>query len=85
MKSAQQKFNEYLDECRTTSDSVRAFVNVSADRHNGYAHAAGYLQSLVGDLIAELPRARREQVREQLDRDVQKMKNEMLMDTIKEA
>jgi len=84
-KSAQDKFNEYLDECRETSDAVREFVNVSADNYKGYAYAAGALQIIVSDLIAELPKARRAELREQFYRMAQKQKNELLLKTVKEA
>jgi hypothetical protein len=84
-KSAQQRFNEFLDESRETSDAVREMVNSSYDLYGSYSHAAGYLQSLVGELITELPRARRAQVREQLYQQAQRNKNELLLNSVKEA
>ncbi len=85
MKSAQQKFNEYLAESRATADAVRAFVNVSADNNSGYAYAAGALQSMIIDIISELPKARREELRERFDRMTQQQKNELLVKTIKDT
>jgi hypothetical protein len=84
-KSAQQRFNEYLDECRDTSDAVREFVNISADNHKGYAYPCGALQTMITDLIAELPKARRAEMREEFRKLSQKHKNELLARTIKEA
>ena len=84
-KSAQQKFNEYLDESRETRDAIREMVDTSYDLHKSYGYAAGYLQTLVGDLIAELPKARRAELRNQLYAQAQKQKNELLLKTVKEA
>jgi hypothetical protein len=84
-KSAQEKFNEYLAESRETSDAVREMVETSYDLNKTYGYAAGYLQSLVVDLISELPKARRAELRNQLYAQAQKQKNELLAKTIKEA
>jgi hypothetical protein len=84
-KSAQQKWNEYLDESRETADAVREMVDCSYDLYKSYGHAAGYLQSLVNDLIRELPKARRAELRNQLYGQAQKHKNELLLKTVKES
>ena len=84
MKSAQQKFNEYLDDYQETQDAVREFVNVSADNYKGYAYAAGALQTMIADVISELPKARRAKLRDQFYTMAQKQKNELLMKTLKE-
>lgn len=85
MKSAQQKFNEYLDECRETSDAVNQFVESSYDNYKSYGHAAGALITIVCDLIADLPKAKRAEMRQRLYNLAQKQKNELLAKTIKEA
>jgi predicted alpha-1,6-mannanase (GH76 family) len=84
-KSAQQRFNEFLDESHETSDAVREMVDSSYDLHKSYGNAAGYLQSLAIELIAQLPKAKRAQYRDQLRRQAQKHKNELLAKTIKES
>jgi hypothetical protein len=84
-KSAQEKFNEFLDECRETSDAVREFVDMSYDNHKSYGHAAGALTTIVQDLIAELPRAKRAAMRDRLYGMAQKQKNELLLKSIKES
>ena len=85
-KSAQQKFNEYLDECRETRDSINELEKASRERYEGsYAYACGYFATLLGDVIAELPKARRAELREQLYREAQKQKNLHLAETIKES
>ena len=85
-KSAQQKFSEYLDECRETRDAINEVEKASRENHDGsYAYACGYFATLLGDVIAELPKARREQLREQLYREAQKQSNAHLTKVIKEA
>lgn len=86
MKSAQQKFNEYLDECRETRNAINEVESASRDNTDGsYAYACGYFSALLGDVIAELPKARRAEIREQLLRTAQNQKNELLAKTIKES
>jgi hypothetical protein len=84
-KSAQEKFNEYLDECRETSDAAREFVDRAYDNYKSYGYACGALQSMICDLIGELPKARRAELRNQLYSMAQKQKNELLAKMIKET
>lgn len=85
-KSAAQKFDEYLDECRETSNAVSEFVKASYD-NNGqtYSYAAGYLESMIKDLITQLPKAKRAEMRNRFLALAQTQKNELLMKTIKET
>jgi len=85
MKSAQERFNEFLEEAHETSDAVREMVNASFDHRKNYGFACGVLESLLKDAIAELPRARRAEFREQLYKMAQAEKNAHLADVIKEA
>ena len=84
-KSAQQKFNEYLDECRETSQAVTAFTSAAYDNYGNYAYACGSLESMVKDLIGELPKAKRAEMRQRFFDMAQKQKNELLAKTIKAA
>ena len=85
-KSAQDKFNEYLAECRETRDAINEVEKAARENHEGsYAYACGVYSALLGDIIAELPKARRAEIREQLLRTAQKQKNELLARTIKET
>lgn len=84
-KSAQQKFNEYLDESRETNNAVNEFIEASYNNNEGYAYAAGYLGSVVKDLIGQLPKAKRAEMRQRFFDMAQKQKDEMLIKTIKEA
>jgi chemotaxis protein histidine kinase CheA len=85
MKSAQQKFNEYLDECRETSDAVSEFVETSYDNYKSYSQAAGALESMVKDLISELPKARRAEIRERFRKMARDQQNEITFKQIKES
>lgn len=82
-KSAQQKFNEYLDECRETNDAVNQFVNASFENYKNYAYAAGSLATIVNDLIRELPKAKRAEMRDRFYSMADKQKHEFLIKTIK--
>jgi hypothetical protein len=82
-KTAQQKFNEYLDECRETTDSINEFVNASNENYGGYAYAAGSLTMILAEAIGELPKARRADFRNRLYAQAQKQKNEVLAKMIK--
>jgi hypothetical protein len=84
-KSAQEKFNEFLDECRETSQAVSAMVSESYENYNNYAYACGVLESMLKDAIAELPKARRAEFRAQLFNLAQKQRNERLSSNAKEV
>lgn len=68
MASAQQRFNQFLDESRETRDAINEFVTNTNRHFDGYSFTAGYLSTLLGDVIAELPKARRAELRNQLYR-----------------
>ena len=84
-KSAAQKWDEYLEECRETSYAVSEFTKASNDLYGSYAYATGYLESVVKDVINQLPKAKRAEMRNQFYAMAQKQKNELLAKTIKEA
>jgi hypothetical protein len=85
-KSAQQKFAEYLDESRETRDAINEVETASRENHDGsYAYACGVFSMMLGDVIAQLPKAKRVELREQLLRTAQSQKNQMLSKMIKES
>lgn len=84
-KSAQEKFNEYLDECRETSDAVQQVTDRTNERYQGYAYAAGCLGMILTDAIGELPRARRAEFRDRLLKIAEKARNEFLLQQIKDT
>ena len=84
-RSAQQKFDEYLAECRETSQSINEMVQSSYDLYGNYAYAAGYLQSVLAEVIDQLPKAKRDGIRNQLRRQAQNDKNATLANKLKEA
>ena len=84
-KSASQKWEEYLSEIRETSSAINEFTKASFDNYGNYAYAAGYLESMIRDLINQLPKAKRAEVRNRFLALAQTQKNELLLKTIKEA
>jgi hypothetical protein len=85
-RSAQDKFNDYLNESRETNNAVNEFVQASYDNNDRtYAYAAGYLQSMIKDVISELPKARRAEIRKRFLDLAQTQKNELLIKTLKET
>jgi hypothetical protein len=60
-------------EIQVTKDTVREFVRVSQLEHEGYAYAAGYLESMVAELIKQLPQAKRSRYRIQFQNDTIRM------------
>ncbi len=85
-KTAQEKFNEYLAESRETNDAVNEFVKASYENNDrNYAYAAGYLESVIKEVISELPKARRAELRNRFYGMAQKQKNELLAKKIKDS
>jgi hypothetical protein len=87
MKTAQQKFDEYLDECRETRQALGAFEKAVHEKYDGsgYAHIAGYMMTQLQDAITHLPKAKRAEFRETFLRAAKKFEQEHLLKTIKEA
>ncbi len=84
-KSAQSKFNEYLDESRETFEAINEFTKASFSNYNNYAYAAGYLESMIKEVILQLPKAKRVDIRNRFLAMAQTQKNEQLMKAIKET
>ena len=87
MKSAQQKFNEYLAECAETREALSAFERAVHEKYDGsgYAYVAGYMMTQLQDAITHLPKAKRAEFRETFLRAAKKFEQENLMKTIKES
>jgi hypothetical protein len=87
MKSAQQKFDEYLNECRETRQALGAFEKAVHEKYDGsgYAYIAGYMMTQLQDAITHLPRAKRAEFRETILRAAKKFEQENLMKMIKES
>jgi hypothetical protein len=86
-KSAQQKWNEYLSECEATSDALNSFeraVQAKYDGH-GYAYIAGYFMMQFREVVLELPKKRRAEIRERFLREAKKFEQETLLKQIKES
>ena len=85
MKSAQQKMNEFFAESDATRKAVRLFSDASQKNYSSYAYVAGYLESQIVSLIMELPKKRREAVREEFARLAERQEKEHLLKQIKET
>ena len=82
---ARQTFTQYLDEFRETQQAVNAMTDAAHKLHENYAYVAGYYGSMIADLVSQLPKAKRAEVREQLRKQAQKFENEFLLKSIKET
>jgi hypothetical protein len=85
MKSAQQKMNEFFAESDATRKVMRQFSDAAHKNYGSYAYVAGYLESQVVSLIMELPKKRREAVREEIVRMAERQEKEHLLNTLKET
>lgn len=84
-KSATQKFDEYLNESRETSKAINDFTAAAYDNYGNYAYAAGYLESMIKEVILQLPKAKRAELRDRFNTLAQTQKNELLMKQIKDS
>lgn len=84
-KSAAQKWDEYLAECRETSAAVSEFTAAAYENYGSYSYASGYLESMIKDVINQLPKAKRVEIRNRFLALAQQQKNEHLLKTIKET
>lgn len=87
MKSAQSKFNAYLDECRETREAMGAFEKAVQEKYDnhGYAYIAGYMMTQLQDAITHLPKAKRAEFRENFLREAKRFEQENLLNKIKET
>ena len=85
-KSAQEKFNEYLQECHETTDAVNEAIGAMVENYGGScAYAAGHLSQLLQEAIGNLPRAKRAEFRARLYKTAQRQKDEFLIKTLKKV
>ncbi len=84
-KSAQERFNEYMAESRETGKAVSDFIAASYENYGNYAYACGSLETIVKDLISELPKAKRAEMRQRFANMAQKQRNERLAKLLSEA
>ena len=85
MKSAQQKFNEYLEESQSTMAAINEVTESTNQRYQGYAFAAGCLGMILADAIGNLPKAQRAEFRARLAKISDKARHEILLDKIKDT
>ena len=68
-----------------TNDAVNDFVKSSRDNYGDYSYTSGYLESMLKEVITELPKARRAEIRKRFLDMAQTQKNELLIKTLKES
>lgn len=86
MKTAQQKFNAYLEDCQQTRDAINELEQAARENHDGsYAYACGVYSVLLGDAISMLPKTKRDEMRQRILRTAQTQKNELLAKKIKDS
>ena len=85
MKSAQQKFNEYLEESQTTMAAINEVTESTLERYGSYSFAAGCLGMILADAIGYLPKAKRAEFRARLAKISDKARHEHLLNTIKDT
>ena len=76
-KSAQQRFTEYLDEARSTRESIKEFQDAAYENYRSHSYAAGFLESKLVDVIMALPRAQREELRSVFRQQAAKLQKEV--------
>ena len=60
---------KYIVEREVTELMIKKFVDSSFDKHHSFSHAAGYLEVLLGRVLMELPKKKREKFLDQLRKD----------------
>ncbi len=79
------RFEQYLAEFRETQQAVNAVTDSTYKLYEDYGYAAGYFGSMVADLVAQLPKAKRAEYREQMLRKAKEFENQYLLKQIKET
>lgn len=82
---ARQTFDQYLAEFRETQQAINAMSDATHKLYGDYGYAAGYFGSMIADLVSQLPKAKRAEVRAQLLKTADKHQQEFLLKAIKEA
>jgi hypothetical protein len=81
-RSTQDKWDQALEDFRLTQNAINEMTADSHKLYGDYAYAAGYLQSMMAEVISKLPRADRELYRSRLLRQAQDHKNAILANAL---
>lgn len=65
-------YKQYMNEVKETRETITELVKQTRNRYGDYAYAAGYLEAMLADALFMLPKARREEFRENMVRDTMK-------------
>lgn len=78
-----KNWDAYLTRCAEQREVVDSMVKASHDRYGDYAYAAGYLQTLVNDLLIDLAPGQRDKVLKQLKKTAEEHQQATLLKVIK--
>ena len=81
-RSAQQRFNTYLDESQDTASVVEQFSKSCRQSEHGYAYEAGWWNSMVPRILMALPKTRRQEFLQELRTQSHKLDAENLVSVL---
>lgn len=85
-KTAQQKFNERLEQRREFAAIINEFEQAAVEAYDGsYSYACGWFNGMLLSMIMDLPKTQRDMVRDALQNQTQNLKNQHLVDVIAKA
>jgi hypothetical protein len=84
-KSATQRLNEFWGETDATRATVKSFTDAAYKNYGSHSYASGWLESTVCQLIMELPKKRREEMRQQFAEQAKKHEHQALLNTMKDS
>lgn len=77
-KSAQERFNEFLNECGETRNSIKEFQDAAYENYRSHSYSAGFLESKLVDVIMELPKQKRAELRTLFRQQAEKQRREVM-------
>jgi hypothetical protein len=66
MSKALKSYAKFIEMRNETTPLLKAFADITYAETGSFSYAAGYYESLIGELLAEVPKATRARVIEQL-------------------
>ena len=76
-------FNDIWTERELTRNSIKAFTDAAFANYGTHAYGAGYLESLLASVVMDLPKAKREQLRKDMQAAAIQQEYKQLVTTIK--
>ncbi len=79
-----QNWHRWLEESRTTGETLRRFSGV-VEKNRGYAYEAGWLSSAYHRVLMSLPRAVREQELKLIEAEIKRLEAEQIVANLKQG